>query len=310
MTELTVLIPTHNPRPAVLAQVCQALRQQTLAWHHWELLLIDNASQPAQSSAALAWHPRARLVREPRLGLTHARLRGIAEARTDLLVWVDDDNILDSGYLETALASFRSNPSLGAAGGPSIAHYAEPPPAWFVEGLVPLGCRHHGDQPLVMSWRHQPPHYPAAAPIGAGLVIRREAIQLWADQLQHDDRRRAFGRVGQALSSGEDNDINLTLLANGYDLAYIPDLRLTHHIPGTRLSASYQRRLARASFRDFVQVLGLHGLRPWSAIPAWSVPWRALKAWFTYRAWLGPAERIRWQGAIGQYEGRASLPRR
>ena len=32
-----------------------------------------------------------------------------------------------------------------------------------------------------------------------------------------------------------------------------------------------------------------------------------MKAWFTFRAWRGPAERIRWQGAIGQFEGRATL---
>ena len=78
-----------------------------------------------------------------------------------------------------------------------------------------------------------------------------------------------------------------------------------------RLQAAYQQRLARASFRDFVQVLDLHGIRPWCAIPAWSVPLRALKAWFTFRAWRrDAAARIRWWGAIGQFEGRSSLQRR
>ncbi|MEB3354651.1 MAG: glycosyltransferase [Cyanobacteriota bacterium] len=309
MTFLSVLIPSHNPRLPLLIQVLEALRQQTFAPEQWELLLIDNASDPPIPADLVNWHPKARLVREPALGLTQARLRGIAQAQGEVLVWVDDDNVLDPGYLKAAVEAFRTNPRLGAAGGSSVACYTEPPPAWFVEGLVPLGCRDHGDQPVLMSWREHPPHYPSAAPIGAGLVIRREAIQVWADQVRNDGRRRAFGRTGKALSSGEDNDINLTLLAHGWELAYLPQLRLSHHIPAARLQEAYQQRLSRASFRDFVQVLDLHGIRPWRAIAGWTVPLRALRAWFTYRAWRGPAERIRWQGAVGQFEGRAALVR-
>ena len=309
MAALTVIIPTHNPRLGLLDEVLQALRGQTLPSADWELLLIDNASDPPVPQYLVSWHPNARVIRDPQLGLTHARLRGIREACAALLVWVDDDNILDPAYLLAARDAFASHPRLGAAGGSSMACYSEPPPAWFVEGLAPLGCRDHGDQPVLMSWRDQPPHYPPAAPIGAGLVIRREAIQVWADQVRSDERRRAFGRRGQALSSGEDNDINLTLLAHGWELAYLPQLRLSHHIPAARLQEAYQQRLARASFRDFVQVLDLHGIRPWRAIAGWTVPLRALRAWFTYRAWRGPTERIRWQGAIGQFVGRAALVR-
>ena len=307
MAALTVIIPTHNPRLELLDEVLQSLRGQTLPWADWELLVIDNASDPPVPQHLVSWHPNARVVLEPQLGLTHARLRGIREACAALLVWVDDDNILDAAYLLSARDAFASHPRLGAAGGSSKACYAAPPPAWFVEGLVPLGCRDHGEQPVLMNWLDQPPHYPPAAPIGAGLVIRRGAIQVWADQVRSDGRRRAFGRRGQALSSGEDNDINLTLLAHGWELAYLPQLRLSHHIPAARLQEAYQQRLARASFRDFVQVLDLHGIRPWRAIAGWTVPLRALRAWFTYRAWRGPAERIRWQGAVGQFEGRGRL---
>ena len=307
MTQLSVLIPSHNPRRELLNVVMGALRQQTLNPQQWELLLIDNASNPALTSDWVDWHPRGRLISEPILGLTQARLRGIDETRGEVLVWVDDDNVLDRGYLRAALEAFQDHPELGAAGGPSVACYAEPPPPWFEEGLVPLGCRDHGDKAVFMNWHGKTPHYPPEAPIGAGLVIRRSAIQSWAEQVERDGRRQAFGRRGRALSSGEDNDINLTLLASGWEIAYLPQLRLSHHIPAARLQEAYQRKLARASFRDFVQVLDLHGIRPWKAIKRWTVPLRALRAWISYQAWRGPAQRIRWQGAVGQFQGRASL---
>jgi hypothetical protein len=50
--------------------------------------------------------------------------------------------------------------------------------------------------------------------------------------------------------------------------------------------------------------LTLHGICPWPAIAGWTVPLRQLKAWITYRAWSGPAARIRWQGACGHFDNR------
>ena len=160
-----------------------------------------------------------------------------------------------------------------------------------------------------MAWDADQPAYPTAAPIGAGLVIRRQAMLVWADEVAGNPDRLSFGRRGTALSSGEDNDINLTLLRSGWQLAYLPQLCLTHVIPAARLTLSYQKRLARASFRDFVRVLDRHGIRPWPAIPRWSVPLRAIRSWFRYRVWANPAQQVRWSGALGQYEGRALLTR-
>jgi glycosyltransferase involved in cell wall biosynthesis len=102
--KLSVIICTHNPRPEYLARTLEALRVQTLAMAEWELVLIDNASRPAVAGlVSLKWHPKARHIREEVLGLTPARLRGIQESQGQLLVFVDDDSILESSYLETAV---------------------------------------------------------------------------------------------------------------------------------------------------------------------------------------------------------------
>jgi hypothetical protein len=39
------------------------------------------------------------------------------------------------------------------------------------------------------------------------------------------------------------------------------------------------------------------------------VPLRAIRTWLRYRAWSSPPQQVRWFGALGQYEGRASLSR-
>jgi len=309
---ITVVIPTHNPREEILRSTIEGLLRQTLSTEQWRLLLIDNASSTALEDDWVEWHPQGEIVREERLGLTHARLKALELVTEGLIVWVDDDNRLHPTYLEAAEKAFEfeASPDLGAAGGKSIANYLETPPQWFEEGLAPLGCRDLGEEGIIASWDSNRPEYPPCAPIGAGMVTRREALEPWYESVLQDPLRQQLGRSGTRLTSGEDNDMNLSMLRNGWQVAYFPQLELTHSIPAGRLTQSYLSRMARASFRDFVRVLDLHGIRPWPAIPEWSVWPRLLKAGLQVGAWKGPAERIRWNGLRGQYEGRALLQSR
>lgn len=305
---ISLIIPTHNPKPEILERALASLRSQTLPLTDWELLIIDNASTEPLSPQLVEWHPQGRVIREENLGLTHARLRGIKEARYDLLAWCDDDNILIPEFLIRATALFQENPQLGAGGGKSIPEFLVTPEPWFELGLTPLGCRDLGEEVITASWSEgEEPYYPKCAPIGAGLIIRKKAIQLWVDALKDDPRRLALGRKGDALTSGEDNDINLTCLSEGWTVGYFPQLSLVHIIPGGRLTLEYQKRMARVSFRDFIRVLDIHGIRQWSGIKPWSVPLRAAKAWLKVKPWRSEQAQIKWQGTIGQFEGRAML---
>jgi glycosyltransferase involved in cell wall biosynthesis len=305
---LSVIIPTHSPRADILRRTLDALRAQSLETAAWELVLVDNCSQPPLETSLVSWHPHGRVVRAETLGLTAARIAGHQAACGELLVWVDDDNVLASDYLHRAAELFASRPSLGAAGGRSLPDYETPPPEWYSPDLAPIGCRDLGDAFMESRWSANTPRdYPECSPIGAGMIVRRTAMETWINQLQTSPERRLFGRTGAALTSGEDNDIVLTLLGAGWSVAYEPRLVLTHVIPPRRLTLDYQRRIAHATFRDFIRVLALHGIRPWSPVRGWTVPLRKLKAWFALRAWSGPVASIRWHDACGQIEGRARI---
>lgn len=129
--KLSVILCTHNPRPDYLARTLSALQIQTLALEQWELLLVDNASEQILASTIdLSWHPQSRHIRENQLGLTPARLRGIQEATSETLVFVDDDNVLNADYLEIALSISQTSPIIGAWGGQIRAEFEVPPPVW------------------------------------------------------------------------------------------------------------------------------------------------------------------------------------
>jgi len=311
-SSITVIICTHNPRQEYLDRVLQSLKSQTLMMQEWELLLIDNASQTLLASEIdLSWHPNARHVREETLGLTAARLCGIREASNDILVFVDDDNVLDINYLGNTLEILERNSRLGAIGGKSIPEFEIEPEDWVEQFSTCLALRDLGKESKIYFRQNQintqTNDYPDFAPIGAGLVIQKEVATAYAKIVSQDSSRLALGRTGKRLVSGEDNDIVLTLLEAGWGVGYFPQLQLTHLISASRLTKEYLARLNYASSRSWVQVLDCHNIRPWKPIPRWSVLPRQLKSFFGYKAWKSQSNFIRWRGACGIFEGLARL---
>jgi len=143
--------------------------------------------------------------------------------------------------------------------------------------------------------------YPYFAPIGAGMALRRAAVRRW---LQQTNRQTLPDRRGGELTSSGDNDIVFEIMQQGWEVAYFPELSLHHLIPAGRLEPAYLARLNRGIQKSWMQVLARHDANPWAPLSPWGVRFRKLKAWFTYRAWAGPIEHIRWQGACGHFEGR------
>ena len=300
---ISVIIPAHDPDGGRLTRTLDALRRQDLPVVAWELVLVDNASEPslAARSIDLSWHPAARIVREDNLGLTSARMRGFREAGEDLCVLVDDDNLLNVDYLSQAQRIALRHPDVGLFGGKSLPEFESPPPTWL-EGLLPLlALRDDGNDEVISSWANK---YPSHAPIGAGMVIRRKAALDWVDEVERDPRRRNLDRAGSQLVSGGDNDIVISVMSRGHKMGYFPSLSLTHLIPAARCEMEYAAALNRAVSRSWMQVLTLHGINPWPQIPGWTVPMRKFKAWFAFRAWSGTEAHVRWAGACGHFEGR------
>ena len=312
--EISVILCTHNPHPQYLTCVLDALRSQTLAFNAWELLIIDNASHPSlEPWVDLSWHPQARIIREEQLGLTNARLCGYQSSKGHILVFVDDDNVLDPDYLAHVSHIFAEYSGMGAIAGRTKPEFEQTPDSWVQEFSTILALRDFGDTPLICSERlgcvhHQP--YPEFAPAGIGLSVRRQAFSTYVQRVKRDRYRLAFGRNGKQLTSGEDNDIVLTLLSAGWDVGYFPQLQLTHLIPANRIQQSYLARLNQTACRSWVQVLAVHEIYLWKTIAPWTVLPRKIKAFITYQAWKDAASYIRWCGACGIFEGLAQLHRK
>jgi len=315
MTALTVIICAHNPRPEYIEATLGSIRaqQHDASTEAYEFIIIDNASKiPLVETLDLSWHQNARIIVEDKLGLTHARLRSFHESRGDILLYIDDDNILEPNYFTEVMKAFGADEKLGAIGGKSIPRYEVEPPVWFAETGIGLACRDLGEERIDADWPDptSPDRaYPTCAPIGAGMAIRRKAYATYVEMVETDPLRQSLGRKGTDLASGEDNDMIMSVLEQGYSIAYLPQLSLIHLIPGSRVTQAYLERYAFSSNRTWVQVLDVHGIRPWPAIAAWTSPLRKFRFYLRSKAWTSPVRKIAWKAVCGRLEGQASLER-
>jgi glycosyltransferase involved in cell wall biosynthesis len=305
--EISVIISTHNPHRGRLQRAIQGLCTQDLPSDRWELIVVDNCSSPplVRDDLGKECSANTALVREERLGLTFGRRAGICKSQGSILVFVDDDNVLAPDYLTCAVSIFRRLPRLGLGGGKSNPEWdSTAPKPWVKEYFANLALRDLGPEELIAEMS-DPPSYPKCAPIGAGMIARREAIESWINDCSGMDV--PTGRRGTEFTSGEDCDLVLFVLRDGWEVGYFAELALTHLIPSARLTREYLGRLNHGIARSWVQILARHGIVPWPPASHFSVPFRKIRAYLSCRAWAGPGEYVRWRGACGQFEGRAVI---
>jgi len=267
---LSTIVCTHNPRIDYFQQCLDALRQQTLALNCWELVVVDNRShEPLADRIDLSWHPGAHILREHSLGLTSARLRGIRESTGELLVFVDDDNVLDVDFLEIALHTMKERPFLGSWSGQCRPAFEEPPPEWTRRYWGNLVIREFDHD----AWSNLP-RLPESMPCGAGLCVKRHVAQHYLDLHESGKRSFQFDRNGKSLLSGGDNDLAACACDVGLGVGLIASLKLTHLISPERLTEEYLVRLSEGIF--FSAVVLDYFRSPVEELASYKVRWHEL----------------------------------
>jgi len=109
------------------------------SWSVAEVLVIDNdpkgSARPVVSTTADAMIAAIpiRYVHEPIAGVATARNRALSEARSDVLVFIDDDEIPDDGWPD-GLLTVLDETGAAMVGGPVLTEFTSPPPPWIVDG--------------------------------------------------------------------------------------------------------------------------------------------------------------------------------
>jgi glycosyltransferase involved in cell wall biosynthesis len=266
--DASVVICAHNPRPNYLARVIESLRTQSLSPQRWEFLLIDNASRaPLSSTWDISWHPNGRHIVEGELGLASARRRAMKEAASDVLIFVDDDNIVGPDYIARVIEIKRDWPLLGVWGSGSIIPEFESAPGKTVQPLVQyLALR----EVSAIKWSNVATCN-EATPWGAGLCIRSNVAAAYKKFCEQSSIQ-ITGRRGNILLSGEDVEMAYFSCKMGLGVGIFPELKVTHLIPKERVAEEYLIRIFEGTAISNLLLAFKWGAQmPWSPLSPWGM---------------------------------------
>lgn len=232
---LSVIICTYN-RDKYIYNVLKSLAENTLPNEAYEIVLVNNnCSDDTESECQRFCHDYPGVhfhsVTETNQGLSYARNRGIKEAHGDLLVYVDDDALVNPEYLQTYADFFASHPEAEAAGGPIIPKYETEEPTWMSHYIKMLltGYKYNGDTVKEFALNDYP---------GGGNAAYRASVFEQVGPFNVE-----LGRKGDSLEASEEKDIFQKMRALGMKIYYLPTAILYHLIPEKKLSNDYFNRL-------------------------------------------------------------------
>ena len=237
--KVTVAVPTYN-RADFLRQTLAGLVAQQFPREHFEILVVDNNSTDHTAAVVAEFvsaTPAPRYLREEQQGLDYARNRAIAEARGDVVVFGDDDILVQPDWLAQITVPLLTDGvrRVGAVGGEVIPVFPDGLPDWVREWHAPLAFR--------------PDLGPVEAkhsPMGANLAFPKWIFE------QLGPFHTALDRAAGNYFSGGDSEMIRRVRAAGLEVWFAPAAAVRHQMPASRTTFRYAARHAFDSARSRV----------------------------------------------------------
>jgi O-antigen biosynthesis protein len=227
---VTVAVCTRD-RPKSLKRCLESLVK--LDYQHFEILVIDNASNSPETAQVVAGFPKARYVFEPRAGLSWARNRAIREATGTIIAFTDDDIVADPSWLAALVKAFNTDGAACVTGNVKPFELETDAQRLF-EQYGGLGC---GEQRRVYTLATPTGRsYPISAHIfgaGANMAFQRDVFE----KIKPFDTALGAGTEAQA---GEDMDIFFRIVEADHTLVFEP-AALVYHIHRSDYAALHRQ---------------------------------------------------------------------
>ena len=282
-------VPTYR-RPRGLRRLAQSLEQMhgraaagssqdVGVRYRLRLVVVDNDPDGSARATVDELRPSIDLDidyrHETRRGIPFARnavLDAATECTSDFIAFVDDDEIVDTHWLEHLLATLRSHDA-DVVTGPVVSDLEGDPPAWLVDGGFFDSARHATGTKLHEAWTNNV--------LFTTAMIRRF-------DLRFDERL--------AMTGGSDAHFFRRVADAGATIVWCAEAIVRETVPTSRLDPRWLRRRSwrygttaawierdlRGRAKSFVPVVG-RGLRRFA-----EGAWLLLR-----RGWRGPADRLR-----------------
>ncbi len=233
---ISAIISTYN-REKFLPDLFKSIQNQSLDSNKFEIIIVDNNSPGNTKELSMNLKKNSsfsvQYFLEKKQGLSYARNRGIEVAKGKIIVFVDDDALLDKKYFEKLMFYFQEDPKCMAIGSKIHLDYeGNDPPAWENKYLNKLHAYFDlGNQKKIFN--------NSQYPIGTNMSFRKEVFELIGNF------NISLGRIKSGLGGGEEKDIFLRMYTQKMKVVYVPDAIVHHRIPIERTQIAYIKKQAK-----------------------------------------------------------------
>jgi glycosyltransferase involved in cell wall biosynthesis len=256
----SVAICTWN-RARLLDRTLTALRELRVpAGADWELLVVNNNCTDQTDEVIDAHRKRLPLRRicETRQGLSHARNTAVTAARGEMILWTDDDVLVDPDWLTRYARAARRWPDAVYFGGLIEPWFETSPPAWVSANLNAL----EGMLVIRNLGAVEGPFEEGESPFGANMAFRREVFEGRAFD-------PALGRCARDCILGDEVTFIGGLRRAGCQGVWVPGARVRHFVSGERLTRSYLWAYFHGLGRTAIRTEGIPAGRRVGGVPRW-----------------------------------------
>jgi len=203
MPLITVCICTHN-RAELLRECLEGLALQD-GLERADVLVVDNNCSDHTQDVAASYRgaiPNLRIASESQPGLSHARNRGLSEAATPYIAYLDDDAVPQPGWLSGMIGAFVES-GADAVAGKVEPYWKEARPWWITPTFYPLlGGLDLGDATFL------PEGY--FGPVGANMAVKTDLLRAMG---AFDTRYGVCSIDGSEVNRyrGDDTDLGLRM---------------------------------------------------------------------------------------------------
>jgi len=230
--KLSVVVCTYNQSER-LKRMLKSLRETVIPDNlSWEFILVDNNSDDDTrlvfEEVEKHYEPKIRYLFEEKRGISHARNRGIREARGEIVAFTDDDVIVDKYWIQNIEKAFKEYDDVACVGGKILPIWEVSKPKWLTPNLYYLiALLDRGDS---VAYIDSPGIW------GANFAVKSEMFKKYG---LFDSN---LGRIPRKLYAGEETEFLQRLQNAGEKILYYPLSIIYHCVSAHRMSKRYFRK--------------------------------------------------------------------
>lgn len=241
MIQLSIIIPTRN-RSHLLHNTIESITKQTYPKENYEVIIIDNGSTDDTKDVVMSFKsilPNLVYHYDSTPGLHVGRHNGYILAKSEVLVYADDDIEAFPSWLDGIFESFQ-DPEVMLVGGKDLPKYEQKPPFWIEEQWYNINKEGRSYDALSLvdlgdSVKEIPPYYV----FGCNYSVRKKIIT----------ETNGFHPDGVPFNMIElrgDGEwyVNKYIIEHGYKVIYNPKASVYHVVTKDRMTLDYLKRRA------------------------------------------------------------------